>query len=783
MAYLADMMSRIARLFVLAVLLIAGIASAHAQFQVNGDAFQVNDSCYQLTFPLNGQTGSVWNINQVSLLEDFEIFVDVFLGTNDGGADGIAFAFQQVSSSVGSTGGGLGISGITPSLFFEFDTYQNGWDPAYDHVALQQAGDVNHTTANNLAGPVPALPFSANLEDGTNHLAYIAWDYISPIEQNIKLYVDCNLLIDYRGDMLTSAFGGNPNVFWGLTASTGALNNLQQFCFRYVSVLDGDLSDTTSCAGDSITLAAPTLGNTYSWTPPTGIDDPSSANPTILPPATTTYRVDAVNVCGQSASDSVVITVLDTQRVTIDTTICAGDAYSAGGSLQTQAGTYRDTLVNVVGCDSIVVTNLGLRDTSRGIVFDTICQGDSLFVADAWQTVSGRYADTLVNARGCDSVRIIDLSVLLPALSTVRDTICQGQSVVVGGGAQTTAGTYLDTLVSHLGCDSIRSTALVVNDTFLTDQTITICQGDSFLAGGAWRFSAGTYVDELVAGTGCDSTVRTSLVVQVPATEFEDTLICQGDSIFVGGDWQVAAGTYIDTLPYAVTGCDSIHRATTVTLEPWDVTEVRDTLCPGDSLFAGGAWRTMPGRYRDTVSIPGQCNDVVETRIALRNAPSPVIDGPMRFCREDSAILRSTKLFVDAAWEPSGTRGHEVIARLPGPWVLTVIDTNGCAGRDTLMLEAIDGCYDLNVPTAFSPNGDGVNDVFRAMQRPARLFDLRIVDRWGEVVFRTDDPTDGWDGTFRGRPAPVGTYVYEAVYSFHDRQEPVRMAGTVTLIR
>ncbi|MBK9109737.1 MAG: hypothetical protein IPM92_15530 [Saprospiraceae bacterium] len=102
-----------------------------------------------------GQTGSIWYEDKVSLHSSFDIYFDINLGCLDAqGADGIAFVFQPISTSIGVSGGGLGYQGVMPSLAVEFDTYHNGnyTDPIFDHVAIIRNGNVDHASGDNLSG-------------------------------------------------------------------------------------------------------------------------------------------------------------------------------------------------------------------------------------------------------------------------------------------------------------------------------------------------------------------------------------------------------------------------------------------------------------------------------------------------------------------------------------------------------------------------------------------------------------------------------------------------------
>ena len=87
-------------------------------------------------------------------------------------------------------------------------------------------------------------------------------------------------------------------------------------------------------------------------------------------------------------------------------------------------------------------------------------------------------------------------------------------------------------------------------------------------------------------------------------------------------------------------------------------------------------------------------------------------------------------------------------------------------------------------PNAFSPNNDGKNDIFRPIVYAALdKFYMAVYDRWGTRVFKTTDPTKGWDGTFNGQLQGTGTFVWYAQYQLQRTGENVMQKGTVVLIR
>lgn len=88
----------------------------------------------------------------------------------------------------------------------------------------------------------------------------------------------------------------------------------------------------------------------------------------------------------------------------------------------------------------------------------------------------------------------------------------------------------------------------------------------------------------------------------------------------------------------------------------------------------------------------------------------------------------------------------------------------------------------LGIPNAFSPNNDGINDVFKVKDGIYLDFTLEIFNRWGNLVFRSKDPAKGWDGAFEGKTSPSGTYTYRVSFQGIDKV-PFTRAGTFLLIR
>ncbi|UPK70086.1 lectin-like domain-containing protein [Chitinophaga filiformis] len=113
---------------------------------------------------------------------------------------------------------------------------------------------------------------------------------------------------------------------------------------------------------------------------------------------------------------------------------------------------------------------------------------------------------------------------------------------------------------------------------------------------------------------------------------------------------------------------------------------------------------------------------------------------------------------------------------------LTVTSAEGCIEIDTLNVKVYAG-PEFYIPTAFSPNNDGRNDVFRAISPGVSALDFfRVWNRWGQEVFSTHSLTASWDGTFKGIPMPAGTYVW-MIQGTDYKGRLFNRKGTVTIVR
>ena len=91
--------------------------------------------------------------------------------------------------------------------------------------------------------------------------------------------------------------------------------------------------------------------------------------------------------------------------------------------------------------------------------------------------------------------------------------------------------------------------------------------------------------------------------------------------------------------------------------------------------------------------------------------------------------------------------------------------------------------YALYAPTAFSPDGDGINDYFNVVGQGLTNYSIEIYNRWGQMVFKSNDMNVKWDGNFRNKKAPAGTYVYKVNSVDFGSEIRLIKSGSVSLVR
>jgi gliding motility-associated-like protein len=215
---------------------------------------------------------------------------------------------------------------------------------------------------------------------------------------------------------------------------------------------------------------------------------------------------------------------------------------------------------------------------------------------------------------------------------------------------------------------------------------------------------------------------------------------------------------------------------------------------PYDILWSGGQGTATisnigPGSYTVVVTDASSCTASQTTTIGSTNT-NPVAD----FTLPDTLLCTGSSITLDAEqsnavsylWS-NGATTPQITVNTAGTFGVIV---NGACNTVTESATVIfESCScDVALPSAFTPNGDGVNDVFDAIFNcgaEINSFAMRVFNRWGEKVFETNDVNGAWDGTFKGvaQPLQVYTYFLNAETVENNSSKSINRIGSVTIIR
>ncbi len=532
------------------------------------------------------------------------------------------------------------------------------------------------------------------------------------------------------------------------------------------------------CLGEELILAG-TGADSYAWD--LGVTDGVAFAP---PLGVTTYTVTGTNAegCEATAAIDVIVNDLPTVIATAsDIELCIGEELTLTG---TGADTY--------------AWDLGVTD---GVAFTPVDLGITTY------TVTG------TSAEGCENTASIDVNVLEPPTVTAsadETDICLGESVVLtGGGADTydwdmgatdgvafmpdASGTFDFTVVgtSAAGCENTAVVSVNVHDLPVVGAMASpdeVCLGETLTLTGT---GAETYSWDLGVTDG---------VAFTPGTLGSTTYTVTGTSEFGCVNTATITVEVIDCEPVipaflienvCVGNCiqliDQSSGGTPVLWE-WDFggaadpntsTEQNPEIC----LNTVGSFNVQ----LTVTSAGGVVTSTIETIEVYEN---PIISAALDTIIDAGGVANlvagtaSTGIF---SWEPENTVDcpdcqYTTADPLDSTmYTVTMVDEHGCSGSDQVMV-LVNFLKGVGVPTAFTPNGDGNNDVLYVKGYGLAGIQFEIYNRYGERVFVTTEQSIGWDGTFKNRDENPGVFTWVLHYDFIDGSSGFQK-GNTTLIR
>ena len=338
------------------------------------------------------------------------------------------------------------------------------------------------------------------------------------------------------------------------------------------------------------------------------------------------------------------------------------------------------------------------------------------------------------DANGCKDTANINITV--NPLPTVTITTSPSDSVCLGDSTQLSAS---GTATTYLWNNGQTSTSVYVNTT--TDSTIILFGIDA---------------------NGCqNSDTVTVRVLPVPTlTLLSDTSICYNNSVQLQ-----ATGTNISYIVW--------NNGNTLD----DSTSTSPVASPDSTITY--------------VAVAGIGSCTTSDTITVTVLPLPSVNAG-----NDTTILFGQSVVINATapngtydWSPtdylscSDCLNPTANPEFDTEYILTVTDANGCVNSDTVLIIVDLECADLFVPNIFTPNGDGDNDDIRVYNKLCvQTMDFKIFDRWGNMVYSSTNAEEKWDGTYKGKRAETGVYVYVLKATLTNGKEVVKK-GNISLLK
>lgn len=207
-------------------------------------------------------------------------------------------------------------------------------------------------------------------------------------------------------------------------------------------------------------------------------------------------------------------------------------------------------------------------------------------------------------------------------------------------------------------------------------------------------------------------------------------------------------------------------------------------------------YRDFADKNTTLIVSNGVCRDTASARLVFENLLVAAFEGPEFACPNDPSVFVNKSQGSISSWNWEFGNGRISTVQNPPPQTypvpavtrdetvrLIVRNRFGCADTATQKIKVVNNCF-IAVPSAFTPNSDGINDYLYPLNAyKARDLSFSVYNRFGQRIFFTRNWTNKWDGRFKGQPADAGTYVWVLNYIHVDTNVKTEQKGTTILIR
>ena len=424
------------------------------------------------------------------------------------------------------------------------------------------------------------------------------------------------------------------------------------------------------------------------------------------------YTATLANAAGCDSTATLNLTINNSTSGSENVSACGSYTWSANGTTYTTSGAYTATLTNAVGCDSTATLNLTINTATSGSESVTACDSYTWSANGTTYTTSGTYTATLTNSVGCDSTATLNLTVNSSSTGSESMTTCDSYTWPLTGMTYTTSGMYTAVLTNAVGCDSIITLDLTINNATTGTDVVSACDSFTWIDGNTYTASNNTATYVLTNSNGCDSIVTLDLTINYTMYATETMVSC-GPFTWVDGN-TYSSSTNTPTMTYTTSaGCDYIVTLDLTVLEPTSSVDVVSA-CESYTWIDGNTYTSSNNSATYTMTNSVGCDSVITLDLTI-NMP-------------DTVILTETAL-------DSYTLNNEVYYE-SGVYTQVLQGSEGCDSIIILNLTMEHtGLNEINqVVLEVYPNP--VNDVFNVSASQELFGDYTIVDIRGREVLQ-----------------------------------------------
>jgi len=444
------------------------------------------------------------------------------------------------------------------------------------------------------------------------------------------------------------------------------------------------------------------------------------------------------------------IMFFDIAENSVNQTLCSSEIITIGGQVFDQFFTSDTITLNNAssfGCDSIINVNLEFVNAIEAVFDQQLCEDENIIIGGQLFDISNTSdVITLLNGSslGCDSILIVDLVFTSIVTENFNAILCSDEDIEINGEVFNESNSNgQQSFTSTLGCDSL----LIIDIEFLQNSetllNIDLCEGEEIEINNEIFNSNNIFSEQtLLNHVGCDSILNVSINLIPVSLNTMTSILCEGESIIIEGELfnanNLSGSITIEN--GSVNSCDSIINVE-FTLVETSNTILANEICMGDSILINNIWEFNSGTYQESFTSDLGCDSIIIYEVIVNNCEinitSEIVSGISCFGNQDGIVnfILSGELNLPYT--------YEVINLNTG-----LIDFMGEITSDNLTLSNLfAGEYELNL---FSSNGEIIaSDLFNLN----RLQEL-IIGISKDDIICLGDPTGNLNLDIQGGTPP-----------------------------